>query len=160
MNIIMKIPVIIIACASLLVSCDCKNGTDGKASNCSTGQQDHNGKRGCSQLTTNEFRTRIADISKPEWRFLGDKPAVIDFYADWCGPCRMIAPTVEKVAQKYDGKIDVYKVNIDNEPELAQAFGISSIPTILFVPMRGEPMKEIGIMTMAGFERNIGKLLE
>lgn len=150
---------IIAACSLMLLACGSNKKNDTENREC-TGRQSHERAKGSAKLTADEFRNKVADISKPEWKFLGDKPAVIDFYADWCGPCRMIAPTVEKVAQKYGDKIDVYKVNIDDAPELAQAFGISSIPTIMFVPMKGEPSKGVGVLTMAGFERNIEKMLE
>ncbi len=150
---------IIAACSLMLIACGCNKKNDAENKQCAV-QQSRETAKGSTRLTAEEFRNRVADINEPEWKFLGDKPAVIDFYADWCGPCRMIAPTVEKVAQKYGDKIDVYKVNIDEAPELAQAFGISSIPTIIFAPVKGKPSKEVGIITMAGFEKNIEKMLE
>lgn len=113
----------------------------------------------CIGLTTEDFNKRVADTSKKRWRYLGDKPAIIDFYADWCGPCRMIAPTLEEIAKKYNGELYIYKVNIDNEPELSQRFGISAIPTIMFVPINGEPITERGIIGMEGFEKYIKKVL-
>lgn len=150
----MRKVLIIAACFLLLTACNSNNKSENNSKKIGK-QQNVSDTRGCKAITTNEFRAKVADINKAEWRFLGNKPAIVDFYADWCGPCRMIAPTIEKVAQKYSNEIDVYKVNIDNEPELARAFDISSIPTILFIPMSGEPVQEVGIITMAGFERNI-----
>lgn len=93
------------------------------------------------QLTKSDFLKKVADYEKSpsEWKYLGDKPAIIDFYADWCGPCRMVAPVLEELAQKYQGKIHVYKVNTEQEEELAAVFGIRSIPSLLFAPMEGRP---------------------
>ena len=85
--------------------------------------------------------------------------SIVDFYADWCGPCRMVAPTLEKLAKKYNGELYIYKVNIDNEPELAQRFRISAVPTIMFVPIKGEPVTERGVISMEGFERYINRFL-
>lgn len=81
-----------------------------------------------------------------EWVFAGSRPAVIDFYTTWCGPCKMMAPVVESLAEKYAGKIDFYKVDIDQESELASVFGISSIPTFLFIPVKGKPSVQMGAM--------------
>ena len=93
-------------------------------------------------LTASDFRKKIMDYeSHPEeWVFAGSRPAVIDFYTTWCGPCKMMAPVVESLAQHYAGKVDFYKVDIDQEPELASVFGIRSIPTFLFIPMKGIPL--------------------
>ena len=92
-------------------------------------------------LTTADFRKKIMDYEKNpgEWIYLGDKPAIIDFYTDWCGPCKMIAPIMEELAAKYDGEIYIYKVNTDRERELAALFQINSIPVVLFIPMEGTP---------------------
>lgn len=81
-----------------------------------------------------------------EWKFLGDKPAIIDFYASWCGPCKVFAPVLEEVAEEYKGVIDVYKVNTEHEEELAAVFNIRSIPTILFIPVNGQPQIVTGAM--------------
>jgi thioredoxin 1 len=85
-----------------------------------------------------------------EWKFEGEKPCVIDFYADWCGPCKMVAPVLEELANDFDGKINVYKVNTEEEQDLASAFGIRSIPSFLFVPAEGQPQ-----MAMGALPRNI-----
>ena len=94
-----------------------------------------------------------------EWVFAGSRPAVIDFYTTWCGPCKMMAPVVESLAGKYAGKIDFYKVDIDQEPELASVFGIRSIPTFLFIPMKGNPTMQMGAMQKEDFEEIIGKMM-
>ena len=112
-------------------------------------------------LTASDFRKKIMDYeSHPEeWVFAGSRPAIIDFYATWCGPCKMMAPMVESLAVKYAGKIDFYKVDIDQEPELASVFGIRSIPTFLFIPMKGNPTMQMGAMQKEDFEEIIGKMM-
>ena len=112
-------------------------------------------------LTTSDFRKKIMDYEAhpDEWVFAGSRPAVIDFYTTWCGPCKMMAPVVESLAEKYAGKIDFYKVDIDQEPELAAVFGIRSIPTFLFIPMKGKPTIQMGAMQKEDFEEIIGKVM-
>ena len=111
-------------------------------------------------LTASDFRKKIMDYeSHPEeWVFAGSRPAVIDFYTTWCGPCKMMAPVVESLAEKYADKIDFYKVDIDQESELASVFGISSIPTFLFIPVKGKPSVQMGAMQKEDFEELIGKI--
>jgi thioredoxin 1 len=112
-------------------------------------------------LTASDFRKKIMDYeSHPEeWLFAGSRPAIIDFYTTWCGPCKMMAPMVESLAGKYVGKIDFFKVDIDQEPELASVFGIRSIPTFLFIPMKGKPTIQMGAMQKEDFEEIIGKVM-
>lgn len=118
-------------------------------------------KPAVEHLTTASFKQKVFnyDIHK-EWKFAGDKPAIIDFYADWCGPCRMVAPTVAKIAEDYKGKINVYKVNVDNEQELASAFGISGIPAILFIPMSDRPQMSTGVLSKEAFDKAIKDVLK
>ena len=98
------------------------------------------------KLTTEEFKTKVFDYTKSnEWKFAGTKPAVIDFYADWCGPCKMVAPILEELSEEYGDKIDIYKVDTEAERELAAVFGIQSIPAFLFVPQEGRPTMSNGI---------------
>ena len=99
------------------------------------------------KMTKADFIEKVMDYEKnpTEWVFKGDKPCVIDFYADWCGPCRITSPILEELAKEYKGKIDVYKVNVDNERELSQVFGISGIPAFLYCPMEGKPSMTSGI---------------
>ena len=113
-------------------------------------------------LTASDFRKKIMDYeSHPdEWVFTGSRPAIIDFYTTWCGPCKMMAPMVESLAGKYAGKIDFYKVDIDQEPELASVFGIRSIPTFLFIPLKGNPTMQMGAMQKEDFEEIIGKVMK
>ena len=98
------------------------------------------------QLDKQAFLKRVYDFEKnpQKWVYAGDKPCVIDFYADWCGPCKIIAPYLEDIAGKYKDKVYVYKVNVDNQQELAQFFGIQSIPPVLFCPMEGKPQMITG----------------
>ena len=99
---------------------------------------------GCIHLDAEGFAKSVADLTQPEWKYLGDKPAVVDFYADWCGPCRAIAPYLEEIAKEYAGKLYVYKINVDNNPELADAFNVTGIPTLLFIPMEGQYTVQVG----------------
>ncbi|MCH3969332.1 MAG: thioredoxin [Prevotella sp.] len=107
-----------------------------------------------TELTADEFKDKVMDYEKNPtvWKFKGDKPAIIDFYATWCGPCKATAPVVEDIANEYAGKIDVYKVDVDQQEKLAALFGIQSIPTILFIPKEGVPKKSVGAMMKSQFE--------
>ena len=98
------------------------------------------------------------ELSK-EWKFSGDLPAIVDFYADWCGPCKMVSPVLDQLSKDYEGKLRVFKVNTDEEQELSAAFGIQSIPTILFIPKDGQPRVSMGAMPEKEFERVIAELL-
>lgn len=91
-----------------------------------------------TQLTKTEFSEKIANLDSAisEWHYLGSRPAIVDFYATWCGPCRTLAPILEELSEEYAGEVDIYKVDIDCEQELAAAFGVRSVPTLLFIPAR------------------------
>ncbi len=98
-------------------------------------------------LTKETFLNKIFDYeTNKEWKFAGERPCVIDFYADWCGPCRMVAPILDELAKEYDGKLDIYKINTEEEQELASVFGIRNIPSILFVPSEGQPQMALGAL--------------
>lgn len=93
------------------------------------------------------FKQKVFNYeANKEWKYEGDLPAIIDFYADWCGPCRQLSPRVEEIAREYDGKIVVYKVNTDVERELAQSMGVTSLPTLLFIPAKGQPQATMGAL--------------
>lgn len=111
-------------------------------------------------LTADTFKQKVFDYEKNSgWKYAGERPAIVDFYADWCGPCKMVAPILEQLSKDYAGKIDVYKVNTDQEQELAGAFQIMSIPSLLFIPKEGKPSMTQGAMTKAGFDKAIKEIL-
>lgn len=98
-------------------------------------------------LTTEEFKKRVFDYdNNKEWKYEGELPAIIDFYADWCGPCKMVAPILEELSEEYDGKLVIYKVDTEVEQELSMAFAIQSIPSMLFIPMAEQPMMQKGAL--------------
>jgi thioredoxin len=111
-------------------------------------------------LTTEEFKNKVFNYTlNKEWKYSGELPAIIDFYADWCGPCKMVAPILQEIAKDYQGKLIVYKVDTESERELAAAFGISSIPTLLFVPMTGQPQAAMGALPRQSFDKAINDVL-
>lgn len=113
------------------------------------------------QLTRTEFLSKVANIeeSPEKWVYLGDKPCIIDFYADWCGPCKTIAPILEELANEYDGEIYIYKVDTEEEQQLAAEFGIRSIPSLLFVPMDEAPQMAQGALPKDAFKQAINEVL-
>lgn len=109
------------------------------------------------KLSTEKFKQDVFDYTQhKDWKYQGDKPAIIDFYADWCGPCQMVAPVFEELSDEYKDDIIIYKVDTEVERELAGAFGIQSIPSILFIPMEGTPMMSRGAMP----KHNLKKVIE
>lgn len=100
-------------------------------------------------ITKADFLKKVYDFEKnpDEWKYLGSQPAIVDFYADWCGPCRQLSPVLDELAKEYSGKLIIYKVNVDNERGLATFFGIRSIPTLLFIPMKGKPQRSLGALS-------------
>lgn len=112
-------------------------------------------------LTKADFLNKIAnyETNPTEWKFLGERPAIIDFYATWCGPCKMLAPVLEELAKEYNGKIDIYKVNVEDEEELASVFNIRSVPSILFIPMNGAPQMAQGAMPKPSLKDAIENVL-
>jgi thioredoxin len=129
--------------------------------------------QGCSKLENNKenstkmvhldaatFKEKVFNYeTNKEWKFEGDKPVIVDFYADWCGPCKMVAPVLEELSKEYDGKIQIYKVDTEKEQELASVFGIQSIPSILFIPKEGKPQMSMGAMPKEGFIKAINEIL-
>ena len=97
-------------------------------------------------LTKDEFLKKVSnyEANPGNWKFLGDQPAVVDFFAQWCGPCKALSPILEEVSNEYEGKVDIYKVDVDEEEELSAAFGIRTIPTLLFIPMNETPKVMVG----------------
>lgn len=112
-------------------------------------------------LTKETFLKKIFDFEKSkEWKFEGDKPCIIDFYADWCGPCKMVAPVLEELSKEYDGKLDIYKIDTEVEQELSAAFGIRSIPSILFIPKTGQPQMVQGALPKNNLKEIIKDVLK
>lgn len=108
-------------------------------------------------LTYETFKEKVWDFeaNPQDWTYKGDVPCVIDFYADWCKPCKMVAPIMDKLAKEYDGKVKIYKIDTDKEKKLAGVFGIRSIPTVLFVPQEGRPSMQAGALPEAEYKRII-----
>ena len=112
-------------------------------------------------LTVETFKQKVFNFEEnKEWKFEGDKPCLIDFYADWCQPCKMVAPILEQLADEYDGKINIYKVNTEEQRELAGVFGVQSIPSLLFVPKDGQPQMAMGALPKDTFEKAIADVLK
>ena len=111
------------------------------------------------ELNTDQFNVKVYDMSKEDLKFLGDKPAIVDFTATWCGPCQKIAPILEELAKEYDGEIVIYKVDVDENKPLAKSFEVSSIPAVMFIPLGGEPVMTIGSRDKAKFQEQINTIL-
>ncbi|GMU90801.1 MAG: hypothetical protein AMXMBFR49_30060 [Chlorobiota bacterium] len=113
-----------------------------------------------THLTKDIFLKKVFNYEQnQEWKFEGDKPCLIDFYADWCGPCKMVAPVLEELSEEYKGQVDIYKIDTEAEQELAAAFGIRSIPSLLFVPLNGQPRMAQGALPKPALVEIIDKLL-
>ena len=147
-----------LACVTLLAAC----GGDKKEEKKQENEQPKSEQQvtACITLDTEGFVQKVADINNPEWKYLGDKPAIVDFYADWCGPCKAIAPHLEEIAKEYEGKLYVYKINIDNDPEIADAFKIVGIPTLLFIPVEGEYSVQIGNTSKEELLKKVAEILK
>lgn len=126
----------------------------------SFGQQKKETSGQIIHLTNEQFKKLVFDYETTrEWKYRGDKPCIIDFYADWCGPCRMMAPRLEEIAKEYSGKLIVYKVNTDNERQLASSLGIQSLPTLLFIPQNGKPQGSLGAIPKETLVKAINEVL-
>lgn len=113
-----------------------------------------------TKLTKDDFLKKVFNYEvNQEWKFEGSKPCIIDFYADWCGPCKMVAPILDELSTEYEGKVDIYKIDTEAEQELAAAFGIRSIPSILFVPTEGQPQMAMGALPKDAFKDAIKNVL-
>ena len=112
-------------------------------------------------LTENEFLLHVADYRAPHsaWSYFGNRPAIVDFYAGWCGPCRVLTPILEELAEVYKDQIIVYKVDVERCEALASAYDIRAIPTTLFIPMKGQPTKMVGAISKRELERQIHEVL-
>lgn len=112
-------------------------------------------------LNKADFLTKVYNYEKnqSEWVYEGTKPCIVDFYADWCGPCKKVSPILKELAGEYKNDIIIYKINVDNEKELAAAFGIQSIPTLLFIPAKGKPQIAQGALSKEQFVEQINGFL-
>jgi len=111
-------------------------------------------------LTKQDFLEKVFNYEEnKEWKFEGDKPCIIDFYADWCGPCKMVAPILEELSEEYAGKVDIYKVDTEQEQELAAVFGIQSIPSMLFVPVGDKPQMAMGALPKDNLKQAMREVL-
>jgi thioredoxin 1 len=134
-------------------------------SNCNAGSNENSKKTnvasvGVIELTNETFKQKVYnyDINK-EWKFEGNLPVIIDFYANWCGPCRQLSPRVEEIAKEFVGKIIVYKVNTDVEKQLAQNMGITGLPTLFFIPVKGQPQSTMGALSKEDLVKAINEVL-
>jgi thioredoxin 1 len=150
----MKRVILITGIIISIISSNCSAGNPGDKSNKSSANDN------VSQLTDETFKKLVFnyDINK-EWRYEGSQPAIIDFYADWCPPCRQLSPLVEEIAKEYKGKIVVYKINTDNEKALAQTLGISGLPTLLFIPANGKPQVTVGLIPRETLIETVNEVL-
>lgn len=115
--------------------------------------------QGVTELNADTFNTKVYDTNQEDLIFLGDKPAIVDFTATWCGPCQRIAPVLDELAAEYDGKIVIYKVDIDKNRQLAKEFKVSSIPAVLYIPLNGEPVMTVGARDKGKFRAEIETIL-
>ncbi|KGI59808.1 thioredoxin [Prevotella sp. S7 MS 2] len=153
-----KIVLIIMAVAFTFVGC---NTSPRSVKNVAQQvESKENSEKAVQSLTAQEFKNKVMDYENDkQWKFKGDKPAIIDFYATWCGPCKMMSPILEQLATKYKGRINVYQIDIDKEQELATQFGIQSIPTFLMIPKTGQPQMIVGVHHQAEFDQIIMNVL-
>ena len=111
-------------------------------------------------LTNETFKEKIFNYeTNKEWKFEGNTPAIIDFYADWCGPCKVVAPILEELKAEYGDKLDIFKVNTEEQKELSSVFGIQSIPSLLFIPKDGQPQMAMGALPKETFKQAISEVL-
>ena len=147
----MKKAIILIALGFTMVMTSCNSSTSGNVNNATSA---------VTALTNETFKANVYNYPvNPQWKYEGQLPAIIDFYATWCPPCKKLSPLVEDLAVKYKGKIIVYKVDVDAEPQLAQSMGISGMPTLLFIPAGGQPQQSVGLISTEALEKMIHEIL-
>jgi len=148
----MKQSFLIIATILLLSACGSRNNAPETA-------QETKKTSNVIHLTAADFFTKVYNFETEELIYLGDKPAVIDFYATWCGPCKIIAPVLDELSIKYADSLYIYKIDVDKQLELAEMFGITSIPTLFFIPMNGNPRRVMGALPREELENLIKEIL-
>ena len=112
-------------------------------------------------LTKDTFKEKVFNFeTNKEWKYEGNTPAIIDFYADWCAPCKMVAPILEELKEEYGDKLEIFKVNTEQEQEISSMFGIQSIPSLLFIPTEGQPQMAMGALPKETFKKAIGDVLK
>ena len=157
-----KLLVISLITIAFLSSCGSSdNNKEAKKQNTTTSESVAKEKTYVKVMSYNDFIKKVWDFeaNPNEFTFKGERPCVIDFYATWCGPCKMVAPILEKLAQKYDGKVDFYKVDTDKEQKLASILKIQYLPTVFFAKNGAQPDKSVGAKDEAFFREQINKLL-
>ncbi|MBK3518846.1 thioredoxin [Carboxylicivirga marina] len=119
------------------------------------------GENSVIYLDADSFKEKVFNYeTNKEWKYEGEVPAILDFYANWCGPCKMLSPVLDKIQKEYNGKVQIYKINTDEQKELAATFGIRSLPTIVFVPLNGEPQAAMGYRSKNDLETMITEILQ
>jgi len=161
-----KLILTVVSIVFILTACGNRNAAGNKNSDAVDSKSKSNDQNVSVKMTKAMFILKVWDYSKSpnEWKYLGDKPAIVDFYADWCGPCKIASPILDEIGTEFAGKILIYKVNTDEERELAQVFGITGIPAFLYIPANGKPTMMSGIgrskeETKKMFVENIEKYL-
>ncbi len=156
----MKKVVFLLSAGLILLLSNCNVGTPAKANENSPASASVSDAGEVKAMTNDMFKQKIFNYTvNKEWKYEGNLPAIIDFYATWCGPCRMLSPRVEEIAKEYAGKIVVYKVDTDQEPVLAQSLGIQNLPTLLFIPVKGQPRVTMGAVPKETLEKAVKEVL-
>ena len=143
----------------LLGLSSCLYAGDGNNSSKGKEKQKTEQKSLVKHLNREEFKKLVVNVDAEGWNYLGDKPCVLDFYANWCGPCRMISPFLDDLSKEYKDQIYIYKINIDEEKELARYFGASSIPLLIFIPKEGQPQASRGALPKDEIKNAINTVL-
>ena len=159
----MKKNIFVLAAAAVFTLGSCNTTAKNKVDNNKTNTLKTKKGTNMKVIEMNEamFKEKVMDYATAgdAWNFKGDKPAIIDFYAKWCGPCKGMAPHLDQIAEEFEGKLDVYKVDVDQEVELTEVFGVRSMPTLLFIPQEGLPQKAVGALTYGQLKEVIEDIL-